>query len=279
MFRFFVVYKKKLAMVYFFSYIGTMSNKKKTKINRLLAEIPRGVVLLSSWLKEKGYSLDLLKRYRQSQWLESIGKGAMIRTSDEIDYYGALYALQKQANLKVHIGGRTALSLLGKAQYLEFSSIKAILFGAIGEKLPLWFCNYNWQIEIEYHSSSIFPSDLGLVNIQIKEFSVKVSGAARAMMECLYLAPKNQEILECYELMESMNNLRPQLIQELLEKCSSIKVKRLFLYLSERIGHDWFNYLDIQKIELGKGKRSIIKNGAYDPKYRITIPYDWKHHE
>ena len=256
-----------------------MSTKRKAKINQLLADIPKGVVLLSSWLKEKGYSLDLLKRYRQSQWLGSIGRGAMMRSGDQIDYYGALYALQEQADLKIHIGGRTALSLIGQAQYLELSSKQAILFGASGEKLPLWFCNYDWQVEIKYYSTSIFPPAIGLVNVQIKEFSVKVSGAARAMMECLYLTPENQEISECYELMESMNNLRPQLVQELLEKCSSIKVKRLFLYLAERMGHEWFNYLDIQKIKLGKGKRSIIKNGVYDAKYQITIPHDWKRHE
>jgi len=53
-------------------------------------------------------------------------------------------------------------------------------------------------------------------------------------------------------------------------------VKRLFLYLAEHIGHEWFNYLDISTIDLGKGKRSIIKNGCLDPKYQITIPSNWR---
>lgn len=92
---------------------------------------------------------------------------SMVRVEEEIDYYGGLYALQKQANLDVHIGGRTALSLQGKAQYLELSTSKAILFGTKGVKLPLWFCNYDWEIEIEYFATSILPSDLGLVDIQI----------------------------------------------------------------------------------------------------------------
>lgn len=253
-----------------------MSTENGTKINQLLAITPRGVVLLASWLKDKGYSLNLLRRYRHSRWLESIGSGAMIRTGDKVDHYGALYALQKQAVLNIHIGGRTALSLLGKAHYLELLATKAILFGARGMKLPAWFYNYDWQVEIEYHSTSILPAGLGLVDIRIKEFSVKISGEARAMMECLYLAPENQELSECYELMESMNNLCPQMVQELLEQCSSIKVKRLFLSLAERIGHEWFNHLDIQKIDLGKGKRSIIKGGFYDAKYQITIPHEWK---
>lgn len=256
-----------------------MSTEKRSKINQLLATAPHGVVLLSSWLKKKGYSLDLLRKYRHSRWLESIGSGAMIRVGDKVDHYGALYALQKQAVLDVHIGGRTALSLLGKAHYLELSATKVVLFGISGVKLPAWFCRYDWPVKIEYHSTSIFPVDLGLVDIQIKEFSVKISGEARAMMECLYLAPENQELSECYELMENMNNLRPQLVQKLLEQCSSIKVKRLFLCLAERIGHEWLNYLEIQKIDLGKGKRSFIKNGLYDAKYQITIPHKWEQHE
>lgn len=98
-------------------------------------------------------------------------------------------------------------------------------------------------------------------------------------MECLYLAPVYQELTECYELMESMNNLRPGVVQELLEQCSSIKVKRLFLCLADRIKHEWFNYLDTSKIDLGKGKRSIVKNGSWDAKYQITIPHSWQHHD
>ena len=109
-----------------------MSTEKRTKINRLLAIIPHGIVLLTSWLKAKGYSLDLLRKYRNGRWLESIGSGAMIRVGDKVDHYGALYTLQKQAGLHIHIGGRTALSLLGKAHYLELSTTKAIFFGGKG---------------------------------------------------------------------------------------------------------------------------------------------------
>nr|WKN35977.1 AbiEi antitoxin N-terminal domain-containing protein [Tunicatimonas sp. TK19036] len=54
-----------------------MSTHKESKINQLPQLQPPGVVLLASWLTEKGYSLDLQKRYRKSNWLESIGSGAM----------------------------------------------------------------------------------------------------------------------------------------------------------------------------------------------------------
>ena len=263
---------KKFDIVYFIMYIGTMSTKMKSKINQLLTTTPHGVVLLSSWLANKGYSLDLLKRYKKSQWLESIGSGAMIRCGDSVDYNGAVYALQTQISLSIHAGGKTALALLGKLHYLELSPKKAVLFGFSGEKLPRWFANHNWQMGVEYHSTSFLPSELGLIDFKIKDFSIKISSAARAIMECLYLAPEKQELQECYELMEGLNNLRPTLVQELLEQCSSIKVKRLFLYLAEKAGHQWLQYLDLKKIDLGSGKRRLVVHGTYVEKYKITVP-------
>ncbi len=82
----------------------------------------------------------------------------------------------------------------------------------------------------------------------------------------------SQELFECFELIQGLNNLRPNHVQELLEQCTSVKVKRLFMYMAEKANHDWVNYINLEKIDLGKGKRSLVKNGVYIPKYRITVP-------
>jgi hypothetical protein len=68
-----------------------------------------------------------------------------------------------------------------------------------------------------------------------------------------------------------MTTLRPDKVQLLLELCSSVKVKRLFLYMAEKQNHFWFNDLDLDKINLGAGKRMIVKNGVLDAKYQITV--------
>jgi hypothetical protein len=255
-----------------------MSTEKATKINQLLASQSRGIVFLSSWLSDQGYSLDLQKKYRKNSWLKSIGTGAMIRLNDAVTYRGAVYSLQKQSNLNIHIGGKTALSLLGKSHYLELSYAKVTLFGGAREKLPTWFKNYDWNVKINYHSSSFLPINLGFVDLEFKTFSMKISGAARAIMECLYLVPDRQPLMECFELMENLNNLHPRLVQELLEKCTSIKVKRLFLYLAEKANHSWMDYIKIENIDLGSGKRSIVKNGIYVPKHKITVPKELEDH-
>jgi len=129
------------------------------------------------------------------------------------------------------------------------------------------------------YETTFLPKDLGLTDIEVKSFSIKVSGAARAIMECLYLAPNDQDLMECYELMEGLNNLSPKHVQTLLESSQSVKVKRLFLYMAEKAKHTWVEYLDKEKIDLGKGKRSLVKNGVFVDKYGITVPKELEEHE
>lgn len=257
-----------------------MSTVSPNKLNQLLQSHPRGIVLLSSYLTANGYSLDIIKRYKKSGWLESIGFGATIRSGDTVDYFGALHTLQTQLESSIHIGARSALAILGSTHYLELNTQRVILFKSdANEHLPKWFNHHDWAVELKTYSSSFLPPDLGLTVLPIKEFNVKISNEIRALLECLYLVPNEQEITECYEWMESMNNIHPQHAQALLEQCNSIKVKRLFLYLAEKANHAWFKHLNISNIKLGEGKRQIIKDGHLDEKYKITVPKRWKKHD
>lgn len=249
-----------------------MNTKIGSKLNTLLSAQPSGVVLSSAWLVEQGYSLDLQKQYKKSQWFDSIGTGALIRHGDQVDYLGGIYALQSQLGLSVHPAGKTALSLQGKAHYLELSAKKVQLFGGKDDRLPLWFKKRDWNLNVECKLTSFLPPELGLVEIEYKSFKIKVSSPARALVECLYLAPKYQPLLEVFELMEGMNNLRPASVQNLLEGCSSVKVKRLFLYMADKAGHEWLNFINLDKVDLGAGKRCIVSEGAYVSKYQITVP-------
>lgn len=249
-----------------------MSAENSSKINRLMHIQPPGVVLTSSWLSQQGYSAGLLRTYRNSQWLQSIGNGAMVRHNDDVDYTGALFTLQQQLNLSVHPAASTALALMGKSHYLGLGRPAVYLFGDAGERLPLWFNNHDWGVEILYISSGILPAGKGMIEKEHKSFVVKISSPARAMMECLYLTPHKQSLLECFEIMESLNNLNPVSVQELLELCTSVKVKRLFLYLAEKAGHAWFKHLNTSHIDLGSGKRSLVSNGVYIAAYNITVP-------
>src|SRR5690606_28575140 len=96
-----------------------MTTVRQSKINRLITQLPTGVVYLSRWLLDNGYSYDLQKAYRKSNWLTSIGNGAMVRSGDNVRYLGAIYALQEYAKTSIHPGGKTALALSGRSHYLE----------------------------------------------------------------------------------------------------------------------------------------------------------------
>ena len=81
------------------------------------------------------------------------------------------------------------------------------------------------------------------------------------------------EILERY--FEGLLSLRGTLVQKLLESCSSVKVKRVFLYMANKLKLPVMKSLNTCRIQLGYGKRVISKKGKLDKTYNITVPvYD-----
>jgi len=245
-----------------------------TKINQLLQQFPPGVIFLSKWLNDHGYSYSLQQQYRKSGWLIGIGKGAMKRSGDGMLIGGAIHALQQQAGIPVHIGGRTALGIQGLVQYLETGGSETLLYAKNGINLPSWISNNSWDSKPRLIHTSFLPNEVGLVENREAGFTLKISNPARAMMECLELAPTDFDLYEAFEIMENLGSLQPDIVQTLLENCRSVKVKRLFLYFSEKAGHAWFKYLKPDRIDLGKGKRSIVKNGVWVTTYQTTLPGD-----
>jgi hypothetical protein len=61
-------------------------------------------------------------------------------------------------------------------------------------------------------------------------------------------------------------------MQQLLVACSSVRVKRLFLYMADKANLLVMQYLDKEKIDLGTGDRSIVAKWVYNAQYRISIP-------
>ena len=42
--------------------------------------------------------------------------------------------------------------------------------------------------------------------------------------------------------------------------------------MAEKLNHSWYKHLNLSKVYLGKGKRSLVKDGVYISKYQITVP-------
>jgi hypothetical protein len=85
--------------------------------------------------------------------------------------------------------------------------------------------------------------------------------------------------MDLFYIMEQLTTLRAEVVQQLLENADNLKVKRLFLYMAEKAGHEWFGKLDLSKIQLGLGKRQLADKGVYLPEYMITIPKELYEYE
>ena len=251
-----------------------MTTQKANKLNQLLTRWQRGTVYTQSYLTRLGYYHDLIKSYKRNGWLQSIGRGAYILPNDSVDIYGGLFALQHQLQLPVHIGGRSALELKGYAHYGRIAGQKCFLYSPRGTRMPKWFFHADWGVEIQFKATSLLPYEISESFSDYdhqQKFTVRISAPERAALEMLYYIPSQQGFDEAMRIMEGLLTLRPQLVQRLLENCRSVKVKRLFLYMSEKLSMPWFAALNPDKISLGSGKRVIVANGVLDRKYLITV--------
>ena len=253
-----------------------MSTKNPPKINQLISQWPRGAVFTQKYLTKLGYYRDLVKKYKRGNWLEPVGNGAFKLYNDDVDWYGGLYALEKQLELTIHAGGKTALELKGYAHYLRPKEKECYLFGTAGEKLPKWFLDYDWGVKVIYKATNLLPEDftIALSEYRHKDFTITISSPERAALELLYFVPSKQGFDEAFKIIEGLLGLRPDLVQGLLERCRSVKVKRLFLYMTKKIQHPWLSHVNLNHVDLGSGKRVIVKDGVLDKKYKITVPED-----
>jgi hypothetical protein len=254
-----------------------MNKEIKTKINRLISQWVRGTVGAASFLNTLGFNHNLLVRYKKSGWVQSFGRGAYILSEDKVEWPGALYTLQTQLGLNVHPGGKTALELKGYAHYLPSGKRKVFLYGTQGQVLPNWFKGERLGVDISMTRTNLFPSNIkdGFSEFNETGFSIKISSPERAAMEMLHIVPGKIRFEEAFLLMENLVSLRPDMVQRLLVKCRSIKVKRLFMYMAEKQEHSWVSEIEPSRINFGKGKRMIVRKGRYDRKYCITVPKDY----
>ena len=248
-----------------------MDIQNNKKIKQILAQMPANTVVTSRWLTSMGISRMLAAEYVKSGWLKRLMPGAYTRLNEGADITGALFALQADLIPTIHIGAATALNLYyGKLQFVK-SETKTQLFAPLGQKVPTWFANvYGENCDINY--SNFLPAETGLETRSGENFKLQVPSAERALLELLYLVPKKITISEAFAITETMASVKVALLQELLEKCNSIKVKRLLLCFAETAGLQWSNVLNISNVDLGSGVRKIGKEGVLYPKYNLVIP-------
>ena len=271
-----------------------MTIQNPSKLNSLTQRLPEGLLVDSAWLEQQGYSRALRHQYVNANWLEQPARGVFRRPRGQLVWEQVIVSLQHILKFPVSVGGRSALELNGQAHYLSQAPTRIHLY--TDKKLPSWifklplpqeFISHNrlglLNLSTEEKSQQInetaatYKTDLlqGLMLFGSSDMPLIISTPERAYLELLDELPQHESFHMADMMMEGLANLSPRRLQSLLEATNSIKVKRLFFIFAERHNHAWLKHLDMQKIDLGAGKRMLVKGGKLHSKYLISLPEEF----
>ncbi|MGB0132734.1 type IV toxin-antitoxin system AbiEi family antitoxin domain-containing protein [Dokdonella sp.] len=258
-----------------------MSEGKRQSLNRLLADHAPGSLLPTSWLTSHGYADNLLPKYVAGGWLESAGYGVYRRTGAESTWADAVYALQKLLQLPLHVGGLSALDWSGFSHFMRPGPKPVVIYGP--KRPPKWAPHVVPRHRLEWHSDSLFdfPLDASIKERALVELQpvgerhwLLFSSEERAILEMLDETPTRASVHEADAIFAGLVRLRPARLDTLLACCTRYKVKRLFLALAHRHNHAWLKRLNVAAVDLGRGKRAMLRGGKYDARFQITLPAD-----
>ena len=248
------------------------------KINKLLSEgIPNGV-FFSKWLTANNYSPQLLSQYKKSGWLESLDRSVYYSAGEQLSAYAAVASNAIQTNDNLRLAAHSALELHGIMHFIPMGKPLAVVTTDIRHKMQWLHAPLFDRQFVYFHTQQL--SDMPPERIIYNDLQIPVSSQELAVMECLYLAPKQYSYMDVYYLVEQLGGLRPEIIQELLEKSTNFRVKRMFLYMAEKTGFEWFMNLDLRRIDLGSSILQLTTaNGTFIKKYNMVIPLELKNYE
>lgn len=243
-----------------------------SKLNHMLLDWKPGDIHGLEWMRSREIDQRLAYSYYEDGYLDKIGPGVFSKNNDEIDPLGIVRFLQEELELKLHISGRTALELQGHAHYLPMGDVSRIYLVSYDNRtFPSWIERIDNKFKLMFKKSSLFKQEEFLLSYQDRGFDVKVSSRELAILEWIDTLDLSNSLEIAQNYLESLLTLRSNVVQNALEKCNSIKVKRVFLYLAEKVNLPCYEKLDIEKINLGQGKRVIVKGGELNKKYQITV--------
>lgn len=225
-------------------------------LRKLILKTPQDFCYTYSFFKNHNISPDMVRGYVQSGWLKKIDRSLYCKSYNTPDI---VYACQNEKDF--HIGGLTAIERKGSSHYVRFNN-KCYLY-TNKKRLYKWVKSENFGLDIHIINRNIFKTRFGIID--------GMSCLERAVIEMVNMLPSIHGKDECKLIMDGLMSLRPRYLQTLLEECNNIATKRVFLYLAKKSGWNWYDKIDQSKINLGSGKRSIIKGGKLDNEFNIVI--------
>ena len=255
--------------------------------------LPEGLLADSAWMQRHGYYGSLRSGYVARGWLQKPARGVFRRPRGALSWEHAVISLQALMQYPVSVGARTALDLQHRSHYVPRQVLRVYLYSH--GTLPAWlhalpldlkflvrnprrlfvrpepFADH-WSLDVEWSVEALLDKGYRALPQGDWNWPLVVSAPERAYLELLDEVPRLETFHMADVLMEGLATLRPRLVQTLLENTRSVKVKRLFLFFADRYRHSWLKELDRDRIDLGRGKRMLVRGGRLDPTYQITVP-------
>lgn len=235
--------------------------------------LQEGLLVNRTWLKKSGFDRPAVDYFLRSGKLEAVTHGIYRKPGPPLKWQNVVYSLQL-LNYKVHVGHMSSLKYYGYQHYLAIGETSEITLYSANE-LPSWLYRLK-DFSFKHMNRSPFPPNcrLGLQEISFGtwDWPIPYSTPERAFIELISTINNENGINQARTMFEGAISLRPLLVQDLLEACIQIKAKRLFLWLARTLKHPWYKHINIGMINLGKGKRQIVPNGALDKEFQITVP-------
>lgn len=259
-----------------------MTERKAGKLNQLERTLPEGLLADAAWMEAHGYSSSLRTQYVAAGWLEQPARGTFKRPLGKLTWQGVVVSLQTILQRDLVVGGITALDFQGLTHYVAPSGASVVhLYGT--KPPPGWLAKLPLPQTFRFHrTQSLFKSIHAAPNLQggtvralrDDERALTVSTPERAFLELLDELPDRQSFHNADMIAEGLRTLSPRRLNLLLQDCRSIKVKRLFFWFADRHSPSWLSQVDRKSVDLGSGKRMLVKGGRLDPTYQITVPED-----
>jgi len=160
----------------------------------------------------------------------------------------------------LHIGGKSALSWYGISHFVSQKSTLQ-LYGWAAAHLPGWFLE---RFPAEYHRKRLFderPEELMNVTPFEKQVDAPlVSAPERAFLELLSEVGVRQPLQEARDLAESAYTLRADVIEKLLNRCTSVKTVRLCLRFGRELSLPWASKLTPARLPTGSNRPWVSRS-------------------
>ncbi len=237
-----------------------MATSDANKLKVLTEHLTPGAPLTSNDLGKLGISADLATHYVKAGWLTRLTRGVYAKPGDELSVRPSLFALQR-THADLYVGGKTALDWYGYRQYIAHRPILHLYSWSTIPRLPSWFTK---RFTVAYHRKRLFhetPKHLLFVGpFENRIHEPNVAEPERAALEVLSEVGVRQLLQEARELLESTYTFRANVLQELLQNCTSVKTVRLCLQLGKELSLPWAEKLDESILPKGSSK-AWVSNG------------------